>query len=130
MAITNGLCGLMRNATAGLCSSAAICPKRKSARASKAASPDVIDTQASIPSLADRVRSLNAGAPVVGAHFIAATPVFVLGEESLIFAGETERRVPVHSGAILASACDGERIVTGGDDGKLIETNANGEHRE
>ena len=90
----------------------------------------MIDTQASIPSLADRVRSLNAGAPVVGAHFIAATPVFVLGEESLIFAGETERRVPVHSGAILASACDGERIVTGGDDGKLIETNANGEHRE
>ena len=88
------------------------------------------DAQALIPSIADRVRSLNAGAPVVGAHFIAAAPVFVLGEESLIFAGETERRVPVHPGAILASACDGDRIVTGGDDGKLIETNANGEHRE
>ena len=90
----------------------------------------MIDAQASIPSLADRVRSLNAGAPIVGAHFIAATPVFVLGEESLVFAGETERRVSVHSGAILASACDGERIVTGGDDGNLIETNGNGEHRE
>ena len=90
----------------------------------------MIDAQGSIPSLADRVRSLNAGAPVVGAHFIGATPVFVLGEESLVFAGETERRMPVHSGAILASVCDGERIVTGGDDGNLIETNGNGEHRE
>ena len=32
------------------------------------------------------------------------------------------RRVAVHGGAILAAAADGERIVTGGDDGKVVAT--------
>ena len=87
------------------------------------------DTQVPIPSLADRVREVNAGAAIVGVHFLGSTPVFVLGEEALLFAGETERRLPIHSGAILASTADGERIITGGDDGNLIETSADGEHR-
>jgi WD40 repeat protein len=90
----------------------------------------VSDTQIPL-SLADRVRSVNAGAPVVGVHFLGSTPVFVLGEEALLFAGEDrEKRVVVHSGAILDSAADGKRIVTGGDDGKVVETRADGEHRE
>ena len=37
------------------------------------------DTQIPLPSLADRVRAVNAGAPVVGVHFFRSTPVFVLG---------------------------------------------------
>src|ERR1700755_1955878 len=82
-------------------------------------------------SLADRVRRVEANAPVVGVHFFKRTPVFVLGEEALLFAGDDgERRVPVHAGGILASAADGERIVTGGDDGKLFSTNAAGESTE
>jgi WD40 repeat protein len=89
----------------------------------------VSDTQAPIPSLADRVRPVDAGAPVVGVHFLGATPAFVLGEEALLFAGDDERRVKAHGGAILASVSDGKRIVTGGDDGKLIETDADGENR-
>ncbi|HEY6024032.1 MAG TPA: WD40 repeat domain-containing protein, partial [Pseudolabrys sp.] len=88
------------------------------------------DPQVPIPSLADRVRSVTAGVPVVGVHFFGQTPVFVLGEEALLFADETERRVGIHAGGILASASDGARIVTGGDDGKLVETVAAGEHRE
>ena len=85
------------------------------------------DTSAPIPSLADRVRSVEAGAPVVGVHFFGATPVFVLGEETLLFAPEGgERRAAVHGGGILASASDGTRVVTGGDDGKLIATDAEG----
>ncbi|HEY6831155.1 MAG TPA: WD40 repeat domain-containing protein [Pseudolabrys sp.] len=91
------------------------------------------DTTTSPPtvSLADRVRPVSAGAPVVAAYFIKRTPVFVLGEEALLFAGEEgERRVAVHAGGILASACDGERIVTGGDDGKLMATDAAGETTE
>ncbi|MGA8889027.1 MAG: WD40 repeat domain-containing protein, partial [Pseudolabrys sp.] len=87
------------------------------------------DTQAPIPSLADRARLVSAGAPMVGVHFFGATPVFVLGEEALLFAGDHERRVAMHAGAILASASDGTRIVTGGDDGSLVETGADGEHR-
>lgn len=84
-----------------------------------------------IPSLAERVRRLSAGAPVVGVHFLQSTPVFVLGEETLLFFEENgERRVSVHSGAILASASDRQRIVTGGDDGRVVETDAEGEHLE
>lgn len=84
-----------------------------------------------IPSVVDRTRAVNAGAPVVGAHVLADTAAFVLGEETLLLvAGDgTERRVAVHAGAILASAADGKRIVTGGDDGKVVATEANGESK-
>lgn len=82
-----------------------------------------------LPSLSDRVRRLDAGGPIVGVHFLNSTPVFVLGEEALLFGGDAERRVAIHAGAILASASDGKRIITGGDDGNLIETNPDGEHR-
>ncbi|MGB8670879.1 MAG: hypothetical protein WCD29_14050 [Pseudolabrys sp.] len=82
-----------------------------------------------IPSLADRTRRVNAGAPVVGVHFLYATAVFVLGEEELLLVAEAEHRTPVHAGAILASASDGTRIITGGDDGQVVETGLDGEHR-
>ena len=87
------------------------------------------DTQ--IPaSLADRVRPVAAGAAVVGIHFFGGTPVFVLGEEVLLFAPDDgEHRVDVHGGAILASASDGKILLTGGDDGTLVATDARGEHR-
>jgi WD40 repeat protein len=57
--------------------------------------------------------------------------VFVLGEQALLVVppdGEP-RRVLVHSGGILATAADGARILTAGDDGKLVSTNASGEPR-
>jgi WD40 repeat protein len=57
-------------------------------------------------------------------HFLRRTAVFVLSEEALVFAepdGET-RRMAIHGGAILATAADGERIVSGGDDGKVVTT--------
>jgi WD40 repeat protein len=89
----------------------------------------VSDTSAPIPSLADRVRHIEAGAPVVGVHFLGSAPVFVLGEEQLLFAREGgEQRLVVHGGAILASCSDGIRIVSGGDDGKLVTTSADGAH--
>jgi WD40 repeat protein len=81
------------------------------------------------PSIADRLRAIDAGAPVVAAHFIGKHAVFVLGEEALLFAsldGET-RRVAVHGGAILASAADARRILTAGDDGKVAATDAKGD---
>jgi WD40 repeat protein len=85
-------------------------------------------TSTPLPSLVDRVRRLDAGAPVVGVHVVKATPVFVLGEQQLLFAREDgERRVAAHAGAILASAADAARIVTGGDDGTVVATGASGE---
>jgi WD40 repeat protein len=87
------------------------------------------DSRSDTVSVADRTRPVAAGAPVVAAHFLSSTAVFVLGEEALLFVspeGEP-RRVTIHAGAILATAADGERLISGGDDGKVVETNASGE---
>jgi WD40 repeat protein len=87
----------------------------------------VSETTASLPTLADRVRPIAADAAIVGVHFLENTPVFVLGDEALLFAPEQgEKRVRLHAGAILASASDGERIVTSGDDGKVMIATAGG----
>lgn len=88
------------------------------------------DTGAPLPSLADRVRPLAANAAVVGVHFFGRVPVFVLGEEALLFAADDERRVAIHAGGILVGAGDGKRIVTGGDDGRLVATDASGASTE
>jgi len=86
------------------------------------------DVRTDTASITDRVRPVAAGGAVVAAHFLGDVPVFVLGEETLLFwrDGE-EQRVAAHGGGILASAGDGARIVTGGDDGKVVTTNAAGE---
>src|SRR5215467_9006233 len=86
------------------------------------------DVRTDTASVADRVRPVSAGGPVVAMHFLGETPVFVLGEEALAFAQRDEavRKVSVHGGAILAAAADNDRIVTGGDDGKVMATDASG----
>ena len=43
-----------------------------------------------IPSLADRVRTVAMDSQVVAVHFVDRSPVFVLSEETLLFA-EGER---------------------------------------
>jgi len=85
------------------------------------------DTQAQIPSVVDRTKPVAAGGPVVAVHFLKGAAVFVLGEETLLFAENgAEERFAVHGGGILASACDGARVLTGGDDGKVVATDADG----
>jgi WD40 repeat protein len=89
------------------------------------------DPRADTASIADRAHPVAAGAPVVAAHFLGRTAVLVLGDEAMLFVepkGEP-RRVTVHDGAILATAADNERIVSGGDDGKVVATDAKGETR-
>jgi len=87
------------------------------------------DTRTDTPSIAARTRALSAGAPVVAVHFLGNIAALVLGEEAILFLPPqgAERRVSIHAGAILASAADGKRIVSGGDDGKVVATNAAGE---
>jgi WD40 repeat protein len=82
------------------------------------------------PSVAERARLFAAGGPVVAARFLGDVPVFVLGEEALLFVpreGEPDR-VAVHGGGILAVASDGARIVTGGDDGTVVATREDRSH--
>ena len=87
------------------------------------------DTRGPIPSVADRAKPVAAGGPVVAVHFLRDRAVFVLGEEALLFVAPdgAAQRVAVHAGGILAVASDGTRIVTGGDDGKIVAINAKGE---
>ena len=87
------------------------------------------DARRDIVSVVERTREIAAGDAVIAAHFLGPTAVFVLGEEAMVFAepaGEP-RRIDVHGGAILATVADGARIVSGGDDGTVVETNVKGE---
>jgi WD40 repeat protein len=79
-------------------------------------------SESGVPSIVEHTRAVAAGAPVIGIHFLGRTAAFVLGEEALLLASldDAEQRIPVHAG-------DGRRIVTGGDDGKVVETSASGE---
>jgi len=87
------------------------------------------DHSASIVSVTDQVRPLKIGMPVTSVHFLGDNAAFVGAEESVfLVSGEGEiSPVAVHGGGILCAASDGERIVMGGDDGKLVELNAKGE---
>ena len=85
------------------------------------------DVPADTPSVIDRTQPVAVGEPIIAAHFIGDTAVFVLAEEALVFAGSNgTQRVAVHGGGILESASDGKRIVTGGDDGKVVVTDGKG----
>jgi len=86
------------------------------------------DLRSETASVVDRTRPIDVGGAVVAAYFLNDTPVFVLGEEALVFAPRESapRKVTVHAGAVLATASDGERIITGGDDGKLVATDGAG----
>jgi WD40 repeat protein len=89
------------------------------------------DTRQTVASVVERTRSIDAGGPVIAVYFLDQTAVFVLSEETVLAVppdGEP-RRVMVHSGGILASDSDGERVLTAGDDGKAVATNAAGETR-
>jgi WD40 repeat protein len=82
----------------------------------------------SIASITDRVRPLAIGMPVTAIHFLGDTAVFVGAEENaaLVSAAGDISSVAIHGGAILCAAADGERVVTGGDDGKLVALDAKG----
>lgn len=76
-----------------------------------------------VKSVADLMRPCDAGSHVVAAAFLGEQAVFATGEGEIVFA-DGSKKIPAHpNGAILEAACDGERLVTAGDDGLLVETN-------
>src|SRR3954470_2552288 len=83
----------------------------------------------SIASITDKVRPLAVGMPVSSVHFLGETAVFVGAEENaaIVNAASEISPVAIHSGAVLCATSDGARVVTGGDDGKLVALNAKGE---
>ena len=89
------------------------------------------ETRPDTPSVADRMRPVATGAPVIAIHFLGDSAVFVLAEDAalMVAADGTSKRIPLHDGGILSSAAEGTRIVTGGDDGKVMEIDADGASR-
>lgn len=76
--------------------------------------------------LINRVQKVDCDAAVVDVAVLHEDAVFVLGEQALLFvpAQGAPERVPVHEGAILCSAWSGNRLITGGDDGRVQVTDA------
>lgn len=87
------------------------------------------DVAPNTPSVVERTRPVAAGAPVVAIAFLGRTAAFVLGEESVLLVSDKgeEVRATAHGGGILSATGDGERLITGGDDGKVVSINAGGE---
>jgi WD40 repeat protein len=87
---------------------------------------------ASIASVTEKVRPVALGAAVTSVHFLGDRAVFVGAEENVFIAdGEgAVTTVPTHGGGILCAVCDASRIVMGGDDGRLVALDAEGEVSE
>jgi WD40 repeat protein len=90
---------------------------------------DPEEGSASIASVTDKVRPLALGMPVRSVYFLGDHAAFVGAEESvaLVNAADEISKVEVHGGGILCAVSDGARLVTGGDDGKLVALDKNGE---
>lgn len=79
--------------------------------------------------MTDRVKPVAIAAPVSAVHFLGDRAAFVCAEEKIALAGIDGEISPVgvHGGAILCATSDGKRVVTGGDDGKVVALDAKGE---
>jgi WD40 repeat protein len=77
-------------------------------------------------SLVSRVAPIEAGANVTGAVFIGQIPALTLGDGAVLLAtGSGHKRLDVHAGgAILVAAQAGGKLVTGGDDGRVVAIDA------
>jgi WD40 repeat protein len=76
----------------------------------------------STPSLSQQVKAFSTGAHVTDAAFLGDEPALALGDGAVLI-GEPGafKRIDAHpGGAILVAATDGKRLVTGGDDGRVV----------
>ncbi|MCA0425041.1 MAG: WD40 repeat domain-containing protein, partial [Proteobacteria bacterium] len=71
--------------------------------------------------LTQYVTEFDAGAHVTMAAFLGESPVFALGDGAILVGNpDAPRRLEAHDGAVLVAAADGERLLTGGDDGRVM----------
>jgi WD40 repeat protein len=89
------------------------------------------DTRNDTVSVVERTHAVAANGAVTAVHFLGRMAVFVLAEETLVLVQphEEPKSIAVHGGVILSSVAGDSTIITGGDDGKVIETDVGGESR-
>jgi hypothetical protein len=83
------------------------------------------------PSLTQSVAPLNTGAHVTAIGWLKGTAAFGLGDGGVLLTkdGETHRAEAHPDAGVLVAASDGERFITGGDDGRVAVTGADGSTR-
>jgi WD40 repeat protein len=77
-------------------------------------------------SLTAHLHPLDAGEAVVAAAFLSGEPLLALADGRLKFPHAERETVAHPEGAILCAFKDGERLLTGGDDGLVVATSAEG----
>lgn len=81
-------------------------------------------------SLTECVAPLDAGDHVITACFLNGNPVLAMAEGEILLCKEN-RRIQAHPDAtILVAASNTKRLITGGDDGRIVETLADGSNTE
>ncbi len=80
-------------------------------------------------SLTDKVRSFTLEGEVTTAAFLRGTGVFIAGNGIATLVEDEPKVVVLHKGGVLSAAADGTRLITGGDDGRVVELLASGEIR-
>ncbi|HEY8383729.1 MAG TPA: WD40 repeat domain-containing protein [Microvirga sp.] len=89
-------------------------------------------TATAAPSLTQNVVPLDAGAHVTAIGWLKGTVALGLTDGAVLLAkdGETHRAAAHPEGGVLVGLADGERFVTGGDDGRIAVTGLDGSTRE
>lgn len=75
--------------------------------------------------LTDRVTSLAFDEHVIHAGFLGEEPIFVMADGAVQI-GREKPALRLHADSILVVAADSKRLVTGGDDGKIVEIRSDG----
>src|SRR5918994_5260434 len=88
-------------------------------------------TATAAPSLTENIAPLDTGAHVTAVGWLKETVAFGLGDGGVMLAkdGETHRAAAHPEGGVLVGVSDGERFVTGGDDGRVAVTGPDGSNR-
>jgi WD40 repeat protein len=78
------------------------------------------------PDLSSRVVHHTLGAHVVGGAFLDQVPVFAAANGTLTWLGSQTRTIQIHGGGLLTTVFTADAAVTGGEDGRIIRTRADG----
>jgi WD40 repeat protein len=86
-----------------------------------------MDSIAKPVSLREHVVPVEVGEHVVAAYWLKSTLAFALSDGRVLRwrEGETET-IEAHAGGVLSACSNGERLITGGDDGRVVALTADG----